>query len=348
MCTMIRQSPPEPDVPLAIGTVEVPNRVFMAPMSGVTDLPMRQLALRHGAGLVVSEMVASGELVRGSQEAIRRMKPAKGSIHMVQLAGRDPTWMADAARLCADAGADIIDINMGCPAKKVIGGYSGSALMRDLELARRMIAATVAAVDFPVTLKMRLGWDRQTMNAPELAAAAQELGVKMITVHGRTRDQFYEGSADWHAVAAVRERISVPLVVNGDIATRSDAREAMAKSGADAVMVGRAHQGAPWAAGLIAGADAVQQPATPGEVADYVSAHLDMMLDHYGAHRGIRHARKHLGWYIDKVAGDTPPSLRSALFASVRPDEVHAMLRRIFTEFGPATSGQADEKARAA
>ena len=318
--------------PLHVGKVRLRNRVFLAPMSGVTDMPFRQRAWRHGAGMVVSEMVASAELVRGRAESVRRLEGADGP-QVVQLAGREAHWLAEAARIAAGQGADIIDINMGCPAKKVTGGYCGSALMREPDHAVRLIEAVVAAVDVPVTVKMRLGWDDSAQNAPELAARAAGAGVGMVTVHGRTRCQFYTGVADWAAIRRVRDAIKVPLVVNGDIGSLHDAEAALAASGADAVMVGRAHYGAPWLAGAIAGAPN-QQPATPQTAFEYVVAHYDDMLALYGREKGLRHARKHLGWYLDRLAPEVDTALRTTIMTAVEPAAVIAALRLAFLSDG--------------
>ncbi len=284
--------------PFSIGSVIAPNRVILAPMSGVTDLPFRQLAWRFGAGLVVTEMVASGELILNRGESWARLKGVGISPHMVQLAGREARPMAEAARIASDNGADIIDINMGCPAKKVTGGYSGSALMRDPDHALSLIEAVVKATNVPVTLKMRLGWDESSINAPEIARRAEEVGVQLITIHGRTRMQFYEGRADWDAIRLVRETISIPLVANGDVQTPEDAAEIIRRSGADAVMVGRGAQGRPWHVGWLAGHAAPQYP----EIATLVVEHYEAMLSLYGREAGLRHARKHLGWYLDRFA----------------------------------------------
>jgi tRNA-dihydrouridine synthase B len=283
---------------LSIGPVEIRNRVVLAPMSGVTDLPFRQLAMRHGAGLVVTEMVASRELVQDAAESWARLKHAGLKPHMVQLAGRDAYWLAEAAKIAAGNGADIIDINMGCPAKKVIGGYAGSALMREPDHALSLIEATVKAVDVPVTLKMRLGWDENSINAPDIARRAEQAGIRLVTIHGRTRMQFYTGRADWDAIRAVRDAVSIPLIANGDVETAADVDNILRRSGADAVMVGRGCQGRPWHAGVLAGAVAPHL----NEIADIAVEHYRAMLEFYGDYVGIRHARKHLGWYLDRHA----------------------------------------------
>ncbi|MBN8997006.1 MAG: tRNA dihydrouridine synthase DusB [Rhizobiales bacterium] len=323
--------------PLAIGPVTIPNRVFLAPMSGVSDRPMRMLAARFGAGLVVSEMVASEQLAVGHPESVMRAERSGAGPHVVQLAGREAHWMAEGARAATDAGADIIDINMGCPAKKVTSGYSGSALMRDLDHALTLIEATVGATSLPVTLKMRLGWDEKTMNAPELARRAEAAGVRMVTVHGRTRCQFYEGRADWTAIRRVKDAISIPLVANGDLTNPDEAAAMLAASGADGVMVGRGAYGRPWLPGAIAARAAGCEVAAPSgaALADLVSEHYEAMLAHYGEPLGLRCARKHLGWYADRLAPCAEvKALRAAMMGATSPREVMRLIAALFGEGG--------------
>ena len=315
------------DAPLTIGPVTLPNRVFLAPMSGVTDAPFRARAAAAGAGMVVSEMIASGELSRSRAESARRLERIDGVAHVVQLAGRDADAMAEAARMAEGEGADIIDINMGCPAKKVTGGLCGSALMRDPDHALRLVEAVIGAVDAPVTVKMRLGWDETCLNAAELARRAEAAGVAMVTVHGRTRDQFYTGQADWAAIAAVKRAVSIPVVANGDVQSHADTNAVLAASGADAVMIGRAHYGRPWLAGTISG-----NGEGPTDLPAFVRDHYEAMLFHYGRERGLRHARKHLGWYLDRFAPETPEVLRQMLLRSTDPVEVLAAIGAVFAE----------------
>jgi len=287
---------------LKIGALTVPNRVFLAPMSGITDAPFRRLAERLGAGLVVSEMTACAGLVRGEREAQVRSDGAGIAIRVVQLAGCEPAWMAEGARIAQGQGADIIDINMGCPSKQVTNGTAGSALMRDLDHALQLIDAAIAAVTVPVTLKMRLGWDHANINAPELARRAEAAGVKMFTVHGRTRCQFYDGCANWAAVRAVKNAVSLPVVVNGDVRSFDDATRALALSGADALMIGRGAQGRPWFPGQMAHflQKGERKPDPPLVEQHAMTAALyDEMIDHHGVRVGRRHARKHLAWALD-------------------------------------------------
>ena len=327
-----------------IGGVPIRNRVFLAPMSGVTDEAFRRRAHGHGAGLVVSEMVASGELAKGRANTGRRVRHSGLPVHMVQLAGREAHHMAEAALIAEAEGADIIDINMGCPAKKVTGGYSGSALMRDLDHALTLIDAVIGAVKVPVTVKMRLGWDESALNAPLLARRAEQAGVRMVTVHGRTRCQFYQGKADWRAIARVKAAVSIPVVANGDVGSPADAEAVLEQSGADAVMVGRASYGAPWTVGQIASAargvgDSSNAPASGEAMGDYVVEHYEDMLALYGVESGLKQARKHLGWYLDRHAPGLSPAERGAIMTSPDPADVVRLLRAAFvdaSEFEPA------------
>lgn len=331
-----------PTKSLRIGPVIVPNRVILAPMSGITDTPFRRLAERLGAGLVVSEMTACAGLATGQREARVRSEGHGVGINVVQLAGCEARWMAEGARIAEAQGAQIIDINMGCPSKQVTNGASGSALMRDLDHALSLIEATVGAVLVPVTLKMRLGWDHGSINAAALARRAQDAGIQMITVHGRTRCQFYAGAADWSAVRAVKQAITVPLVVNGDIRTFEDAHTALEKSGADAVMVGRAAQGRPWLPGQLAHFLATGQRAqTPHLFEQFrlIDTLYDEMISHHGHAIGCRHARKHLGWALDAAAtsAGVPAELlknhRARVLTAEEPAQARGRLAEAFDAF---------------
>ena len=328
--------------PLKIGGIELANRVLLAPMSGVTDAPFRRLTARLGAGLVVSEMTASDDLVNGRPMSRLRCEAAGIGPHVVQLAGCETRWMAEGARIAEAAGADIIDINMGCPARHVTGGQSGSALMRDLDHALKLIEATIAAVKVPVTLKMRLGWDDRSINAPELARRAERAGVQMITVHGRTRCQFYKGEADWDAVRAVKDAVAIPLVVNGDIASFDEAVTALEKSGADAVMVGRGAQGQPWLPGQIGRrleTGVAEAAPSLAEQLKHIRALYDEVCRHYGLRVGLRHARKHLGWALDVAAHCSRASTgalrnwRQKILTSEEPSSVRRSLGEAYDDF---------------
>ena len=304
-------------------------------MSGVSDLPFRNLAWKQGAGLVTSEMIASHSLVSGEDLMLLKLQGSKEAPHVVQLAGREAKWMGLAAKLAADQGARMLDINMGCPAKKVTSGYSGSALMRDLDHAMTLVEATVGAVSIPVTLKMRLGWDDQSINAPELASRAQNSGICAVTVHGRTRCQFYKGKANWRLVQAVREAIDIPLFVNGDIVDRASATEALQHSGADGVMLGRSTYGKPWLPGLIAGSITPDHANRLATDPHFVITHHRSMLDFYGETNGIRQARKHLGWYFDNLGlGKEASELKHRVMTSFDVNEIHDTILKLYDTSG--------------
>ena len=315
---------------IVVGKITLPGRAFLAPMAGITDAPFRALAERFGAGMVVSEMIASANLGTGQKEMVRKLSRAGKLPHVVQIAGNEEKWLTLGVKIARDAGADIIDINMGCPSKKVTNGYAGSALMRVPDRALKLIDAVVAASDVPVTLKMRLGWNDDQINAPELAKRAEDAGIQMIAVHGRTRQQFYKGNARWTPVRDVVEAVDIPVIVNGDIVDEKSARKALELSGAAGVMIGRGAQGKPWVVGQInaalAGGHVAPAPAG-GALSDLIISHHQAMLDAYGIALGMRVSRKHLRWYLKgaNINLSTGESLK--LLTETDPKSAHRLIR---------------------